>query len=84
LDAHENKQNLAVLTEKISNMADDQHNLFKAYKVLNDYHNTLERKFTVMETEWRTAKNLLSWIAGGSLLTFVVSGLTFLKLINVI
>ena len=84
MDAQENKQNLAVLSEKISNMAEDQHNLFKAYKVLNDYHNTLEKQFTVMETEWRTTKNLIGWMAGGSLISLVIGIATLAKLFNVI
>ena len=80
MDAHDNKQNLAVISEKIKNMADDQHNLFKSYKVLNDYHYTLETKFTVMETEWKTAKNLLGWIAGGSFISLVIGLVTLAKL----
>jgi len=84
LDINENQKNIAVLTEKISNIAVDQHNLFKSYKVLNDCHVNLERKFTIMETEWRTAKNMLNWIAGGSLLTFIISALSLLKMLKVI
>ena len=84
MDIQENRENIATITERIKNIANDQHNLFKSYKVLNDYHNNLERKFTVMETEWRTAKSMLNWLAGGSLLTLVVSLVNLLKMFNVI
>jgi len=84
MDVHENRENIAVLGEQYRNLSRDFTDLSKSYRVLNDHHGVLERKFTVMETEWHTAKNLLSWVAGGSLLTLVVSLVNLLKMLNVI
>ena len=58
--------------------------LVKSYGVLNDNHQTLENGFIRMETEWKATKSLAKFILGTSLLGFIVSLLTVLKIFGVI
>ena len=84
MDIHENRENIAVLSEQYKNLNRNYAELSKSYRVLNDCHGILENKFTVMETEWKTAKNLLNWVAGGSLLTFCIGIINLMKMFGVI
>ena len=49
-----------------------------------DGRNGIVADIQILKTEWRTAKNLLNWVAGGSLLTFIVGVINLLKMFNVI
>ena len=49
-----------------------------------DGRNGIVADIQILKTEWRTAKNLLNWVAGGSLLTFIVGVVNLLKMFNVI
>ena len=84
MDVYENRENIAILGEQYRNLSRDYTELSKSYKVLNDCHGKLERNFTKMETEWSTAKNMLNWVAGGSLLTLTVGIINLMKMFGVI
>ena len=58
--------------------------LVKSYGVLNESHQTLENGFIDMRAEWRTTKSWIKFIFGTTLLGFVISLLTVLKIFGVI
>ena len=80
MDAHENAIEIAVISERITELAGNYKALQKNYQVLNDCHTNLEHNFTVMQTAWSTTKNLITWVAGGSLISLIVGVLSLFKL----
>ena len=84
MDAHENAKDIAVISERMTNIADDQRQLAKSYKVLNDHHGELDTKFTKMETEWSTTKDLIRWLVGGSAMSLLVGIIQLLKIFEII
>ena len=81
---HDNAVSIARIEERITELAGNYKTISKSYKILNECHTDLELQFTIMETEWRTAKNMITWVAGGSLISLVIGVLTLAKLFNVI
>ena len=49
-----------------------------------DGRNGIVSDIHILKTEWRTAKNMLNWVVGGSLLTFIVGVLNLMKMFGVI
>jgi len=49
-----------------------------------DGRNGIVNDIQVLKTEWNTAKKLLGWLVGGSLLTFIMGILNLLKMYGVI
>jgi len=84
LDAHENAVTIARIDERLTELVGNFKSLTKSYQVLNDSHSELEIRYTRMETEWVTAKNLLNWVIGGSALSLVIGLVTLAKLFNII
>ena len=74
---------LKMINKRIDELTSDYNALVGAFSVLNDSHHALEIKFTEMSTEWKTTKSLIKWIFGTSLLGFIVSLLTVLRLFGV-
>lgn len=84
MSEHENAKDIAVILERISNIADDQSQLTKSYGVLNDHHSNLDNRFTKMEVEWSTTKGLIKWLVGGSAVSIIIGAVQLLKTLEVI
>lgn len=84
MSEHENATDIAVIKERLTNIADDQKQLTKSYGVLNDHHGELDNKFTKMETEWSTTKGLIKWLAGGSAVSIIIGTVQLLKTLDII
>ncbi len=84
MSSHENAIAIARIETTLTELVGHFKQLTKSYNVLNDSHVELELSYMRMETEWKTAKNLLGWVAGGSLVSLVIGVATLAKLFNVI
>lgn len=84
MSEHENATDIAVIKERLTNIADDQKQLTKSYGVLNDHHGELDNKFTKMETEWSTTKGLIKWLVGGSAVSIIIGAAQLLKTLEII
>ena len=73
-----------MINKRIDELASDYDTLTAAFTVLNESHHTLELQFTKMATEWNTTKSLIKWILGTSVLGFIGSLLTILRVFGVI
>jgi len=79
-----NETVLEMINKRIDELSSDYNKLAAAFSVLNESHHTLELKFTEMATEWKTTKSLIKWILGTSVLGFIGSLLTILRLFGVV
>lgn len=83
-DIHDNSKNIAVICERLTELAGNYKALQKNYQVLNDSHTDLELGFVKMQTEWETSKKLIGWLAGGSAISLVLAIIQILKIFGVI
>ena len=84
MDYHENAKDIAVIKEMLKKNSEELQIIRQSYGTLNECHNVLENKFTVMTTEWRTTKDIIKWIAGGSAATLILTMVQLLRLFKVI
>ena len=79
-----NETVLKMINKRIDELTSDFHSLTKSVGVLNDSHHKTDLAVARIETEWKTTKSLIKFILGTSLLGFVASLLTILKIFGVI
>jgi len=78
------EKEIAVISQQITQINEKFAGLTKSYGVLNDSHRQLDRHFTIMSTEWRIAQRIIMYLFGGSLLTFIISLITLLRMYELI
>ncbi len=76
MDEHE-----TAILKMINKRIDD---LATSYQVLNDNHGNLEISVAELRTEWKTTKSWVKYVFGTSLLGFLISVVSLLKMFNVI
>ena len=83
-----NEAVLKMINKRIDDLYDVCESLAQSYKILNDAHGNLELKvtnrLTSIETEWKTTKSWVKFLAGTSLAGTLVSILTVLRTFGVI
>ena len=75
---------LKMINKRIDELALDLSSLAKSFETLNESHHVLELSFARMETEWKITGSWVRFLFGTSLLGFVISLLTVLKIFGVV
>ena len=75
-----NETVLKMINKRIDELTTDFNSLTRSFNALNDSHHTLDKGFAEMKTEWKTTKSWIKFIFGTSLLGFIASLFTIMKM----